>query len=256
MKKILVIVVIMILVSINIFTETNEISDAYEYPITPGTKEWKKLKSHIEMIEVSIIPENQLKTMSTEGLLETVLNCPIIGDIIAFAPYQNGYNSVFRNFNGLQELANREGLSQIILEKYYELNNTIIPENEPNGIKFILKIVGLEMIISQDYIIDNLNVEQKIFLLREAIKRYESTNDGLGYSTSFKKSSFNVIDKVLLSLNYQPFIEVLSLEENLNLRYLVNEHGYSFQEITNILNVQAKRYISEFDEGVFDNEKE
>lgn len=255
MKKILVIVVIMILVSINVFTETNDIADAYEYPITPGTKEWKKLKSHIEMIEVSQIPENLLETMTTEGLLETVLNCPIIGDIIAFVPYQNGYNSVFRNFNGLQELSNREGLSQIILDKYYELNNTRIPENESRGIKFILKIVGIEMIISQDYIIDNLNVEQKIFLLRETIKRYESTNDGLGYSTSFKKSSFNIIDKVLLSLNYKPYIELLSLDENQNLKLQVSQFGYSIQKITIMLIDQAKRRIVEFDKGEIDNEK-
>lgn len=254
--KILLTVVLMIFISICAYAETNDISDAYEYPITTGTKEWKALRGYPEMIEVSQIPENQLKTMSTEGLLETVLNCPILVNIIAFAPYQNGYNSVFRNFNGLQELSNREGLSQIILNKYYELNNTIIPENRSHSVKFNGKIVGIEMIISQDYIIDNLNDEQKIFLLRETIKRYESTNDGLGYSVAFKKSIFCVIDKVLLSLNYQPYIKLLNLEKNRNLKSLVNEHGYSFQEITNILKVQARDCIVEFDIRKVNNEKE
>lgn len=250
MKKILFIGVLMLIVSVSVYAEA---LDTYEYTIVPGTKEWKDLNSHFEMIEVSQIPENQLKTMSSEGLLETVLNCPILGDIIAFVPYQNGYNSIFNNFNGLQELSNREGLSQMVLDKYYKLNNTIIPENKSSRVKFNSKIIGIEMIISQNYIIDNLNDEQKKFLLTETIKRYESTNDGLGYSTPFKKSIFYIIDKVLLSLSYQPYIEILSLEENQNLKNLVNEHGYNFQEIRDILIVQARNCIVELNNGNCDN---
>ena len=249
MKKILLIATLMMLISISVCAGENDISDAYEYPIVPGKKEWKEIQSHTEMVEVSQIPENQLKTMSTEGLLETVLNCPILINIIAFTPYQNGYNSIFSHFNGLQELSNREGLSQIILDKYYELNNTIIPENGSHSVRFNGKIVGIEMIISQDYIIDNLNDEQKIFLLRETIKRYESTNDGLGYSVAFKKSIFCVIDKVLLSLNYEPYIKLLNLENNRNLKHLVNQFGYSFQEIRDILIIQARNCIVELNNG-------
>lgn len=249
MKKIFLISVLMLFVSVCTYSETCNTSDAYEYPIAPGTKEWKELSGYPEKIEVSQIPENQLKAMSTEGLLETVLNCPIIINIIAFAPYQNGYISIFNHFNGLQELSNREGLDQIILNKYYELNNTIIPENKSLSVKFNGKIVGIEMIISQDYIIDNLNDEQKIFLLRETIKRYESTNDSLGYSVAFKNSIFRVIDKILLSLNYKPYIKLLSLEKNRNLKHLVKQFGYSFQEIRDILIIQARNCIVELNNG-------
>lgn len=254
-KKIFLIATLMMLVSISVFAGKNDISDAYEYPIVPGTKEWKEIQSHTEMVEVSQIPENLLSKMTTEGLLETVLNCPVLGEIMAFSTYQQGYNSVCKNFNGLQELSNREDLSQIILEKYYELNNTIKPENKSLRMKFNVKIIGIEMIISQDFVIKNLNDEQKIILLQETIKRYESTSDGLGYSTPWKKSTFYIIDKTMLSLNYQPYIELLSLDENQNLKHKVSQFGYSFQKITDMLIEQAKKCSSEFEKRGVNNEK-
>ena len=47
----------------------------YDYPIKPGTEEWKGFTSTQEMIEVCQIPESILKNMSTSDLLDVCLKC-------------------------------------------------------------------------------------------------------------------------------------------------------------------------------------
>jgi hypothetical protein len=52
------------------------VSGVYDYPVKPGTAEWKALGSHVEMLKVCQIPDSNLTRMSTADLLETVLNYP------------------------------------------------------------------------------------------------------------------------------------------------------------------------------------
>lgn len=52
---------------------------AYNYPIKPGTSEWKTLTSHDQMQRVCQIPDATLKSMSTTDLIETCLNYPLFG---------------------------------------------------------------------------------------------------------------------------------------------------------------------------------
>ena len=59
-------------------------SDAYDYPVKPGTDAWKALGSHEDMLNACQIPETTLNRMSTAGLVETVLNYPLFGDAWAW----------------------------------------------------------------------------------------------------------------------------------------------------------------------------
>ena len=59
-----------------IWNELDEVP--YEYPIQPGTDEWKKFTTVAQMVEVCQIPEKKLKNMTTEALVETVLNYPLL----------------------------------------------------------------------------------------------------------------------------------------------------------------------------------
>ena len=96
-------------------------SKAYEYPIKPGTSEWKKLRSHKEMVEVLQIPASDLKNMSTEDLYESVINYPLWGDIFAYDNLQTGFNAVCVQFNGLQELVARKQAGKILLKSIKNL---------------------------------------------------------------------------------------------------------------------------------------
>ena len=66
-------------------------SDAYDYPVKPGTDAWKALGSHADMLNACQIPETTLNRMSTAGLVETVLNYPLFGDAWAWDNPQEGF---------------------------------------------------------------------------------------------------------------------------------------------------------------------
>ena len=84
------------------------ITEAYQYPVVPGMEEWKKLKSLPEMAEACQIPEDILDCMTTEALIETVVNYPLFGNVFAYENRKTGLEHVKGYFNGLQELYERD----------------------------------------------------------------------------------------------------------------------------------------------------
>ena len=74
-------------------------TDAYDFPIKPGTPEWAALKSHEEMLQVCQVPESILQEMSTEGLIETCLNYPLYWEWLAYSNLQQGFETVASRFS-------------------------------------------------------------------------------------------------------------------------------------------------------------
>jgi len=91
--------------------------DAYDYPVKPGSPEWAELTSNDEIDAVLQIPENILYEMSTEGLIETVLNYPRFADIYASENYQISFDVLTENFNGFHELLQRSDAAVHLLER-------------------------------------------------------------------------------------------------------------------------------------------
>lgn len=98
------------------------IDTPYEYPILPGTQEWLDLGDVFARRKACQIPDEILHNMTTDALLETVLDYPFLNDIYAFDTFEMGYEVVKRRFNGLQEIETRpdylETLSNYCLESY------------------------------------------------------------------------------------------------------------------------------------------
>ena len=83
------------------------IDEPYEYPIEPGTDEWFAIESHAEKVEMLQIPQDVLNEMTTEALVESVVNYPYFPDMDSFSTQELGYETVRNGFNGLQELESR-----------------------------------------------------------------------------------------------------------------------------------------------------
>ena len=98
------------------------IDTPYEYPILPGTQEWIDLGDVFARRKACQIPEEILRNMTTDALLQTVLDYPFLNDIYAFDTFKMGYEVVKRRFTGLQEIETRpdylEALSNYCLESY------------------------------------------------------------------------------------------------------------------------------------------
>lgn len=87
----------------------------YEYPIVPGTQEWIKLEDVVARREVCQIPDDVLNHITTDALLETVINYPFRADMYSFNDFQTGYKAVKSRFNGLQELERRSDCLDALL---------------------------------------------------------------------------------------------------------------------------------------------
>lgn len=93
------------------------IDTPYEYPILPGTQEWADLFTHGAMLRACQIPEDILQAMTTEALVETVVNYPLAADVYAYDTFQMGYDAVKRQFNGLRELERRPDALSVMAAK-------------------------------------------------------------------------------------------------------------------------------------------
>ena len=147
--------------------------DGYIFPITPQDtpEEWRKLKSHQEMVDITQIPEDILETMSTRGLIETCLRYPMLGNMFAYSSYPQGLDVLHRQFNGLRELRGRADAADELLAYYISIDyEELVHSDDPF---FTLKIMFLDFYMSQDHILLNLDKDERAQLLdvcRETIE--------------------------------------------------------------------------------------
>lgn len=96
------------------------INEPYEYPIVQGTEEWAALMSFPEKIEACKIPEGKIEAMSTEALIETILNHPLWPIYIAYE--KDDVYDIYRDkiINALPELESREDADELLLKVYQQ----------------------------------------------------------------------------------------------------------------------------------------
>ena len=86
----------------------------FQYSITPEMDEWKNLQSLDEMIEACQIPTTILNHLSTEKLIDVVLDYPLAINIFAYDTPKEGITQLASYFNGLQELVERDDAVELM----------------------------------------------------------------------------------------------------------------------------------------------
>lgn len=96
--------------------------EKYEYPITPQkTPEiWREFTDHQQMLDACEIPEDILKSMTTQQLLLTCLDYPLVGDAMFYDSEISGFNSVKSRNNGMTELFERSDFSAELVALYQD----------------------------------------------------------------------------------------------------------------------------------------
>jgi hypothetical protein len=173
----------------------------YEYPIKPGTEEWKQLKNHKEKVEVCQIPENIIHSLTTEELLDVCLYYPLIGDIMAFNNIQDGFDAFKSNFNGANELLHRNEFPSILLERYSKIEPANY-ENEWSNIKkgeYAYKIMVLEFFIAQDEVLCKLDIDKKKDIVRLLLSKKEEKKKNEIYDYHSIMSIYYPISRILFT---------------------------------------------------------
>jgi hypothetical protein len=151
---------VFLLASLLVYGGETSTSEVYEYPVKPGTDEWKALGSHEEMLRACQIPEELLHRMSTAALVETVLDYPLSVDWWAYDSTEIGIKHVSEQFNGLSELLGRNDAGVGLIALYQTMDPRTIDVNSPiaEQAEYYFRLLNIELLLSQDSVISNLSI--------------------------------------------------------------------------------------------------
>ena len=224
----------------------------YEYPIVPGDEEWENLISAQMRLDACQIPESILSDMSTEALVETCVNWPLLPELL-FIDFPSGgaqraMQTFIEKFNGLNELTKRTDSGTYLLNHYLcKEAFCYIHHPEPN--QSTIDISFFEVILSQYIFLDSMSNDQLFILVSKSLinlkqKRNYPDVYNLGIS---ENSSALVLARALKLSDYLP---LLSLIESDTKMYNFVELGRlplpdEFLVIIKTLKEFAEDYLSE-----------
>ena len=125
----------------------------FEFPIRPNDGKWETITSIGQRLEMLQIPSNKLTEIPTSELLEICLEFPYLLDVLFSDNCQLGFECLKREFNGFNELLQRDDLLNIIIVKSKSLSNEIEAIQSHDSFdrgNFSFKWFVFEMIIAQD----------------------------------------------------------------------------------------------------------
>lgn len=188
------------------------ISDTYEYPIIPGTDEWADLKSLTEKVQACQIPSSKLKSISTEGLLETLLTYPLILDYGAFNMQQDGFERIKSENNGFSELYGRTDFINVITDRFKLMSLNCDKNYYPpfiGGLETPIQISfqTIELFILQDELLNEINSNQRIQLLETVLEKLQAKED-YGISQNENLVLYAILGKIMIKENYSPFVDI------------------------------------------------
>jgi hypothetical protein len=185
MKKILSALLVLVLslslssaLAVNTSSQALTPQTSYEYPILPGTDEWAKFETHIEMVSAVQVPTDVLKKMTTEELAATVLDNPLLPLIYAYYTFEVGYDKGYiilcRDLNCLQELDSRANASEYLSKVIEERRTSIKTSLEDYSNPVVFKCAVGEIIL-------NCMLSSTSSLLSQANQK---SDINVGYSTT------------------------------------------------------------------------
>lgn len=132
--------------------------DTYEYPNPESYENWAELSIE-ELRELCRVPEDILKNMSDEQLIQAILDYPFVPDVFAFSTMEAGIKALEETCDAYAELLGREsGLESLL--KYIEKRVADFDEN-PTGEKEFYNEILARIILHQEKYKEILTDENK-----------------------------------------------------------------------------------------------
>lgn len=147
----------------------------WNYPIHPGTEEWKSLNNYAEQLRAYNLPPELIGVISTEELVKTCLSYPEWRLINAYSNRQIGLANIIGLFNGFHELLKRTDSGKELVKIYIKVDPLSIKQNWTPLQKgtFSFQLTCIEMLLSHEAIINQLDQSYIQTLLDVAILKYK-----------------------------------------------------------------------------------
>ncbi|MRX46912.1 hypothetical protein [Pedobacter puniceum] len=196
-KQVLSLLLLTILITMQNLNAQNKI---YDYPIKPGSVEWKNLANTNEKINACQIPETLLLKLTTLDLLIICLDYPLLNNYTASNNPIEGLKNIVSSFNGLKEFLKREDAGKVLLEYYKNENLNKIQSYSDKG-KYTFDFCALELLLCQDEIIQKLTPLQRKEALNNVIIKYNEKSKYQEYFGFYGKMTTSYIgSKYMISL--------------------------------------------------------
>ena len=198
----------------------------WDFPIKPGMQEWKKLNSHIAMVDICQVPADILPNIQTDDLVTICLDYPLFFTMTAFNNLQEGFNQVSTEFNGFQELFKRKDAGKSLIKKYQELEPKLIElmktPLERGHYKY--RLFFMEFILAQQDIITLTDNDIKLLLSETLIKLDQKGKHN--FSLFNTQATLLIICRILEANKYTKY-EILNQKDN---KYLIFSKSFRLSD--------------------------
>ena len=173
MKKIILFIAMAATIAAGNAQTTEKVT--WDYPVRYGTPEWETLKSFEERLNAFNIPDEILKTISTEELVKVCMNYPWWGLMNAYNSRGTGFIVIFEHFNGFRELFGRDDAATELMKEYDKLDPLeVSPDWTPlqQG-RYDFQFTKMEIFLNVPVIIEKLDSDGLRNLKAMAVSKYK-----------------------------------------------------------------------------------
>jgi hypothetical protein len=187
-------------------------TDAWTYPILPGTVKWVELGSTEARWQACQIPDSHLQAMSNKALLDAWLRFPFATDIFLYNDIIFPVEFAINEFSGLRELSSRSDGTLTLFEEYKSRNPVCIQQMDSllKG-DFSIEYGLLEGLLANDMMLDKLSLADKKELVREALTKYYNKIEvgQENYGDIITALSLFICIRSMYNADYEPFLNDL-----------------------------------------------
>jgi len=156
--------------SLKPLTRSGELS--WDYPVKPGMESWYSLQTEDERIAVLQVPENILATLSPEEVVGLCIELPTFFLFTAWNTPQDGFDVMLERYNILRHILSRNDVGSSLIAAYKDASmsgfRTLLYSDE----FWSIKLLYLELLLSQKRILQTMTPEDKLELIMEAKSKF------------------------------------------------------------------------------------
>jgi hypothetical protein len=186
------------------------VDDSYVYPVIPGTDAWTNSGAAENVYKVSQLPDNILESISTLGLIRSILDIPGLADFYLLSSNSSPIGTfyrIFEHYNSVSELEKRKDSGNKLISFYHAVNiDGLKSLNIAEQSRLSLQHTALEVLFTEPEILQQFNLEQKKQLITSLLSRYNQIAHAHyeGFGTN---GTVTVIAWILYAGKYSPVVQ-------------------------------------------------
>ena len=150
----------------------------WEYPIKPGMESWNNLQTEEERISILQVPEEILAKLSADDAVRLCITFPSFAHFTAWDAPQVGFNIMLERYNILRYILSCKNFGRNFIAAYKDASMTGFRTLPYSNELWSLKLLYLELFLSQKEFLLSLTPDEKLELITEAkVKYFEKLND-------------------------------------------------------------------------------